>query len=112
MCKGINGATLSLRCLEVLLALWVGSLVRLSEKVKREKESYVLSRTSSTSATCWRSAHFAVGSLGMLLLHMSVERGIAKIRLVTIFALVISAVNIILGSALSLVLVIAPAFII
>ena len=45
----------------------------------------------------------------MLLLHVSVECGIAKIRLVAVLALEIAAVHVVLGPPLGLVLIVSGA---
>lgn len=45
---------------------------------------------------------FSVRTLGMLLLHVGVQRGIGKISLVAVLALVISALDVVLGPSFGL----------
>jgi len=71
--------------------LWYGYYNALIDKV-----SYIFPGSTSTSPTCRWCAEFSVWTLGMLLLHVSVQGGIAKIRLVAVLALEVTAVNIVL----------------
>ncbi len=107
MSQGIQWATLSLLGMEILISLRVSSLVRLKENIEFLEWAYILTGSASTATTCRRCAHFTVRSLSMFLLHMCVQCGVAKIRLVAVLALKIAAVNIVLGPPLVLVLSIA-----
>ena len=71
--------------------------------VKQEKKvRYIFSRSAPTPATSWRVSGFSVWSFGVLLLHVGIQSGIAKIRLVAKLALVISAIYVIFGATLRL----------
>ena len=65
-------------------------------------DTYILTWTSSASATGWRCPNFTIWTLGMLLLDMSVEGWIAQIGLWTITALEVTTFDVILGAAFAL----------
>lgn len=81
--------------------LWYGYYNTLIDKV-----SYIFSGSASTSATCWWSAEFSVWTLWMFLLHVSVQGGIAKIRLVAVLALEVTAVNIVFRTTFRVLLIV------
>lgn len=58
--------------------------------------TYVLSWAASTPAAGRWGAHLSVWSLGVLLLHVGIERGVTKICLVAVLALVVTPINVIL----------------
>lgn len=64
--------------------------------------TYILTRTSSASATGRRCPYFSIRTLGMLLLNMSVKGWIAQIRLRTIAALKVTTFDVILRAAFAL----------
>jgi hypothetical protein len=84
----IDWSTFAFRSLKEIFSPWVKSLI------------WVLSWSASSSAACWWVSELSIGTFGVLLLHVSVKRGVRKIGLVTIFALEIS----------SRVVVLAPSF--
>lgn len=65
-------------------------------------DTYILTWTSSASATGRRCPYFSIRTLGMLLLNMSVKGWIAQIRLRTIAALEVTTFDVILGAAFAL----------
>ena len=80
----VHWASFPFRCLKEVFSSWVKSLV------------WILSRSSSASATGWWISKFTVRTLRMLLLHVGVEGWIGKIGLVAVLALEVTALVVIL----------------
>ena len=87
--KGIDRAAVPFWSLEEVLSSRVQPLVR------------ILSRSSSSPATCWRITQLSIWSLGVLLLHVSVKCRIREIRFLTVLALEVPSLVIVLGSSLA-----------
>ena len=85
----IHWTTVSLWSLEEVFSSGIQPLIR------------ILSGPASTTATSRRIAHLAIGPLGVLLLHVGVERGIRKIGLFAVLALKISPLIVILRPPLA-----------
>lgn len=71
-----------------------------NKKYKQGWKTNIFSGSASSSSACRGSSYLAIRTFWVLLLHMSVERGIAKIRLVAVFALEISTIHIVLWAPL------------
>lgn len=87
--QGVYWSSFSFGCLEEVFGPWVQTLV------------WIFSRSSSAAAASGRVSKLAIRTLRMLLLHMSVERGVRKISLVAVFTLEVSTGIVILGAALA-----------
>ena len=87
--KWVNGTAVSLWSLEEVLSSRVQSLVR------------VLSGAAPASATRWRISELAIRPLRVLLLHVSVERGVRQVRLLAVLALEVPALVVVLGPSLA-----------
>lgn len=108
--KRVCWSTLLVILLEVDVFLRIGPVVRLIQcqqvitlvsGVCNFKETYVLSRTSSATATCGRCSLLSVRAFGMLLLYVGVQCRIAQISLHAIVAFKVAPLHIIFGPPLT-----------
>lgn len=87
--EGVYGTAISLRSLKEVLSSWIQALVR------------ILPWSTSSPATGWWVSQLAIGALGMLLLHVSVQSRIREIRLLAVLALEVPALIVVLGPSLA-----------
>ena len=69
---------------------------------KSSCRTYVLTGSSAATTTCGRCTHFAIWSLGVLLLNVSVQGWVTKVGLGTVLTLKVASLDVILRSALAL----------
>lgn len=87
--QGIDWTSFTLWSLEEVFGPWIKPLV------------WILPWSASSSATGWWVSELSIGTFGVLLLHMGVERWIRKISLVAVFAFEVSACVVVLRSSLA-----------